>query len=310
MKQIVTLWHDKKARKKWLRYWLQDPFWGSLDIIAHYALRYVPVSVNAKIGATLGEIAGKYRFTKEQARVLHNLAILRPELNARERLSIALSMWRHIGQAMAEYSVMDKLYVEKRINIEHYDYLQTLIVQKQPIIFVSVHTGNWEIYGNYVIGYGMDLMCLYKPVRNRFSRHIADRARERMGGAIKLVDTNASNAMRLVCKQLANKNALWLAIDEVKNGQVSSPRFGRDLSLDETNAAYAVRLAQRYNAAIVPLWSTRHADSTFTFTIGEPFTVANNVTAAQEALIKLDTLLETWLKANLEQWYMLHELRL
>jgi KDO2-lipid IV(A) lauroyltransferase len=311
MSSLTTLWRDKWARKRWIRYWLKDPFWGSLDVIAHYALRYVPINVNAAIGAGLGEIAGTYRFTTEHARVLNNLSILRPDLDDKQRREIAIAMWRHIGQAMAEYSIMDKLYAAKRITIEQDHYLKALIAQKKAIIFVSVHTGNWELCGNYVNDYGFDVLCLYKPVRNRFSRKIADKARQRMGGGlIQLVDSNAPNAMRLVCKQLAKKGAVWLAIDEAKKGQVSSPRFGRDSDLEFTNAAYAIRLAQRYNAAIVPLWSIRQPNSHFNFSIGEPFTVANTDNAAHEALLKLDLLLASWLKQNLNQWYMLHELRL
>lgn len=308
--KLLELWRDKKARKYWIRYWLKDPFWGSLDYVAHYALRYVPIGLNAKIGATLGALAGQYRFTKDHARVLKNLEMLRPDLNTNERLNIALAMWRNIGQAMAEYSVMDKLYKAKRVTLENEPYLQPFIKSKQPIIFVFAHTGNWEVCGNYVIDYGFDVMGLYKPVRSRFSRRIADKARERMGGVIKLIDTNAPNAMRLVCKHLAANGALWIAIDEAKNAQVNSPRFGRDLPLDDTNAAYAIRLARRYGATIIPVWNQRNPDVTFTVTIGEPFKVADNDASTQEALIKLDALLETWLKAHLEQWYMLHELRL
>jgi KDO2-lipid IV(A) lauroyltransferase len=218
-------------------------------------------------------------------------------------------MWHNIGQAMAEYSLLDKLYAKKRVTLENFSYLQAFVETRQPVIFIFAHTGNWEICGNYVLDYGFAVMGLYKPVRNRFSSRIADLARARMGGVIKLVDANQPNAMRLICKHLAHQGALWIAIDEYKNAQVHGPRFGRPITQD-TNAAFAVRLAQRYQATLIPVWNRRTASARFTVTIGEPFQVAQGEVAATEALLKIDQLLDAWVIANLDQWYMLHELRL
>ncbi|MGZ8136140.1 MAG: lysophospholipid acyltransferase family protein [Methylococcaceae bacterium] len=306
----LTKWRDPQWRKATLRYWLQDPFWGGLDYLTHYALRYAPISFNAKAGAVLGELAGTYRFKAENGRIQRNLAVLRPDLSESGRRRLATSVWRNIGQAMTEYSLLDKLFAKNRVVLENGDYLKPFIENRQPAIFVFAHTGNWEICGNYVINYGFDVMGLYKPVRNRFSRHIADISRARMGGVINLIDANDSRAMRLICKHLANKGALWIAIDEHKNGQVHGPRFGRPLQTQDSNAAFAVRLAQRYQAAIIPVLNRRNEGSQFTVTIGQPFTVAKDDAAADAALLKLDQLLEEWVMANLDQWYMLHSLRL
>lgn len=324
---------DKNWRKKIIRYWLKDPFWGGLDYLGHYLLRYIPIVLNAGIGAFLGELAGKYRFKARSKRVKHNLSLLRPDLSQPARDLILTRMWRHIGQSMSEYSLLDKLHAKSRVNLLQGDYLQPFIANKQAVIFVSAHTGNWEVSANYVTEYGFDVLGLYQPLRNRFTRKIADIARKRIGvlsddsgsnakrkitgaareymgeGTTKLIETSP-NAMRLVCKHLANKGALWIGIDEVKNAQVQSPTLGRQLSLRDSNAAYAVRLAQRYDAAIIPVWSKRNAGSNFTVNIGKPLTVAQGDAARIETLVKLDQLLETWIMDNLEQWHMLHELRL
>ncbi|MFZ2726010.1 MAG: hypothetical protein WAX77_07170 [Methylococcaceae bacterium] len=308
--KLLTLWQDKKARKRWIRYWLAHPFWGMLNYITHYALRYVPIKVNAAIGSTLGEIAGTKRFVKTHQKVLRNLSLLRPDLDEKAKEQLAVQMWRNIGQSMTEYSLSDKLHKQALVSIENYDqHLLPLIEQKQAIIFVFAHTGNWESHGNYVREKGIDLMCLYKPVENRFSMRIAQNARARMGGVMKLVDASQPNAMRLVCKHLAAKGALWIAIDEEKNKQVLCPRFGRAISLDNSNLAYVVRLARRYRTAIVPLWTRREGLKQITF-IDKPLFVADNDEAVQAVELQLEAALENWIKQHLEQWYMLHELRL
>jgi KDO2-lipid IV(A) lauroyltransferase len=218
-------------------------------------------------------------------------------------------MWQNIGQSMSEYSLLDKIYADNRVLIVNSACLQPLIDHKQAVIFVFAHTGNWEICGNYVIGYGFDVMGLYKPVRNRFASRIADAARARMGGVIKLIASGPAS-MRLICRHLDNKGALWIAIDEVKKNQVNVPSFGRKPQTQHSNLAYAVRLAQRYNATIIPVWTRREAASRFTVKLGEPLTVAEGDSAFTEAFATLDQQLETWLINNLEQWYMLHEFRL
>ena len=301
--------NDKAWRKKQLRYWISDPFWGGLDLISHSLLRHLPISANAAVGSFLGPIAAAYRFKIENERARHNLAVLRADLDVHERDIMLTQMWQNIGQSMSEYSLLDKLFAENRVRIENSAYLQPFINHKQAVIFVFAHTGNWEICGNYVIGYGFDVMGLYKPVRNRFASRIADAARERMGGVIKLIESGPT-AMRLICKHLENNGALWIAIDEVKKNQVNVPSFGRKPQTQHSNLAYAVRLAQRYNAALVPVWTRREPASRFSVKLGEPLSVAAGDAAFTEAFTTLDQQLETWIIDNLEQWYMLHEFRL
>ncbi len=306
---LIQRFKDKQWRKKFIRYWVKDPFWGSLDYLTHYGLRYMPISLNAKVGQCLGYLAGKYRFKAVDERVKQNLAILRPDLDEAERDKIQVKMWQSIGQSMCEYSLLDKIYAQKRITMLHKEYLQPFIDEKQAVVFVFAHTGNWELCGNYVIDFGFDVMGLYKPVRNRFARKIADIARARMGGVIKLLEAN-SKSMRAMCKHLANDGAVWIAIDEYKLGQVHGPRLGRDIKSQDTNMAYAVRLAQRYNASIVPIWVTREEDLSFRIDFSKPFKVSKGDEAMDNAISTIDQLLENWVIKHLEQWYMLHELRL
>lgn len=308
-KPLLRFLNDKAWRKKQLRYWLTDPFWGGIDYFSHYLLRYLPIGSNAKVGVFLGPIAAKYRFKVENECAKHNLAILRADLSELERERILTRMWQSIGQSMSEYSLLDKIYAKNKVAIESSEYLQPLIDHKHAVIFVFAHTGNWEICGNYVLRYGFDVLGLYKPVRNRFASRIADAARERMGGVIKLIESGPK-AMRLICKHLADKGALWIAIDEVKNAQVNVPSFGRKPQTQNSNLAYAVRLAQRYDATIIPVWTERQADSNFLIKLGAPLTVAKNDLAFSDTFTALDCLLEEWIRNHLEQWYMLHEFRL
>jgi len=301
--------NNKQWRKYNIRYWFKDPFWGTLDYLTHYSLRYLSITTNAKVGQFLGPFAAKHRFKAADQRVKNNLAILRPDLDESARNTICHKMWQNIAQSMCEYSLLDKLINEAQVRVENRHYVEEAARNKQAVIFVSAHTGNWELRSKDLINLGFNPRFLYKPVRNRFALKIAINARTRMMDKSHLLEASPY-AMRTMCEHLANKHALWIAIDEYKDSQVLFPRLGRDLPIENTNVSYTVRLAQRYNATIIPIWTKREQDLSFSIKVSKPFKVAKGEQEKQQALVKLDHLLEEWVMDNLEQWYMLHQLRL
>lgn len=319
MNAFLEIWQDPPRRKKWLRQHVQEPFFGALGWPVHHLLRHLPLDLNAKLGAALGEAAGKYYLKGLTARVERNIALLRPDLDPATVHQLALEQWRHVGRARAEYSVLDRLYANRRLSVENDEPVRQFARGKRAVIFLFMHTGNWELGGGHLADLGFDVISLYKPVSNRFSQRLADRARQRLreltessrsSGKHRYLDTNEPGAMRKVCKHLAEHGALCIAMDEAKGGQVRSPSFGRGQPPSDTNLAYAVRLARRYDAVLVPGWGLRQADARFSLRGGEPIAVADTDQAAADALLALDSQLEQWIRANLGQWYMLHQLRL
>jgi KDO2-lipid IV(A) lauroyltransferase len=216
-------------------------------------------------------------------------------------------MWGNIGKAMCEYSILDLLWKKGRIHVENTQVIDECIANNQAIIFTAAHLGNWEAQASYAADNNLPLMAMYKPVRNRFSKKIADLARDRM--KIITVPTD-KNAIKNMCNHLANKGALWLPIDDFKNGQVHFPCFGRPIALKGTNASHIVRLAERYHAAIIPV-KTRRRD-TLSPHIDVRFCEAVMVHEGQveQALDKLNQMIESWVMEDLDQWFMLHELRM
>jgi KDO2-lipid IV(A) lauroyltransferase len=295
---------DRQWRKQWIRYWLQDPFWGGLDYGCHYLFRLLPLNVPAKIGAFLGPLAAHSRFKTAHSRAATNLQILRPDLSESQQKILLHKMWQNIGQTLSEYSIADLLWQAGRIAVKDDHFIKEAQQQDLPIIFVTVHLTNWEIISSYCIDNAISLLSLYQPEKNRFVTQLAENSRRKRG--TKTVAAG-SNALREMCKHLQNGGALWFAIDEYKNGQVLGPQLGRKTEINATNAAYAVRLAQRFNAVIIPYQTERHANSHFTVTFSQSLRVHNN---SAEVLSQLDELMASWILKRPEDWYMLHVLRL
>ena len=296
MRISITALKDRNMRKKLYRYWVSDIIFGGANFLTHYTLRYVPLWMNSFIGSKIGRLAGKYRFTQENQRAKYNLKLFRPNASDEEVDALLEVMWGNVGKALCEYSVLDKLWNKGRVEMKNSHIVEACVKQNQPIIFTGAHLGNWEAQAAYCVDEGIPLMAMFKPPRNRMD--------------ILTVPTD-KHAIKRMCDHLASKHALWLPIDDHKNGQVHTPRFGRPQALRGTNAAYIVRLAKRYNAAIIPV-RTKRLD-TFSPSLSATFHDAMYVNEDQDVddvLARLDGMIEEWVLENPEQWYMLHELRL
>lgn len=313
---LSSLFAGGFKRKQWIRYWLSDPVWGLLSFIGHFSLRYVPMRINAWIGRQLGVLAGKIRFKVKSDRARHNLTLLKPHLKDQELDHLIKRMWQNIGQTMCEYSILDKLWAKGRLDVHNDQGIHDCLQRKQAIIFTAAHLGNWEAQASYASDNNLPLLVMYKPVRNRFSRKISEIARKRMN--IKMEPTD-KYATRKMCKHLAQGKALWLPIDDFKDNQVHTPRFGRKLSLEKTNAAYIVRLAKRYNAAIILVRTKRmdHSEKSLLplpslkVVFSDPLQIEDKSDEGVYQFLKqLDKEIESWVLEDPEQWFMLHELRL
>lgn len=302
--KILQLLKDKQWRKRTTQYWLLDPFWGSLDYLCYYLFRLLPLNIPCKIGAFLGPLAVAWRFKSVNQHADNNLKTLKPELSEAHRKALLHKMWQNIGQTMSEYSIADLLWSDGRVEVKNQDYISECQKQGQPIIFVTVHLANWEIISSYCIDNNISLLSLYQPQDNRFVTQLAENSRSKIG--TKTIAAG-SNSLRVMCKHLTSGGALWFAIDEEKNGQIWGPQFGRNLPFQTSNVAYAVRLAERFNAAIIPYRTERKANSHFTVTFNQPLLVNGN---SAEVSLKLDKLIELWILEHPEDWYMLHKLKL
>lgn len=309
MKITAQKLSTQQGRKQLFRYWVLDPLFGGMGFFLHYFLRFVPMRVNSWIGAQLGKLVFNVYLTKEAHRAKHNLSLLKPELSQREINQLANKMWENIGQTFCEYSILDKLWDKGRVNVDDSEAIDYLMSGK-PVIFTAVHLGNWEAQASYVHAKNIPLMAMYKPVRNRFSRKISAIARSRMN--ILTIPTDAQ-AMRKMYRHLEKNGALWLPIDDLKKGQVHFPRFGRPIQLKGINASHIVRMAKKFDAAIVPVQITRvnQPPPSFDVKVHSPMLLTDKSDEGIAAFLhQIDKEVESWIMEKPEQWFMMHDLRL
>lgn len=280
-----------------LGYWLLDPLWGAVYHATYHGLRLLSCRTASALGARLGLAEGRKRYAEASLRAERCLAALRPDLAPQARAGAVDEMWRNVGRVHCEMPVIDRLWAAARIDLRGAEVLERALASRRPVVFAFSHLGNWELLAVAIQRAGFRLNVVYEDLRNRFERALANRSRRRLG--YRLVPPTRRGTRELYAA-LARGEAVGLAIDEFKNDDVRAPAFGRPPAGD-TNLRYAMRLAQRFDALVLPTYCLRTGPLAFTLHF------LDELPAPEGA--KLEALCESWIRAHPEQWYMLWRLR-
>jgi KDO2-lipid IV(A) lauroyltransferase len=212
---------------------------------------------------------------------------------------------------MTEFSVLHRLWDAGRITVEGVEHLDNARSAKKPILVACLHLGNWEVIPLTGIALGHCGSGIYMPPQNRFDRKIAVRAMQRYGAVL---FTPGPGAMRAAIKALTERAGPFVIfIDEYVRGHVFAPAFGRPLK-PEGNIAYVARLARMTGAEIIPAYSERLNDSAyFKVTFLPPVNIArgsNRDADLMENVVRINSVIEPIVMANLDQWYYLLDINL
>ncbi len=104
---------------------------------------------------------------RRHKRALTNLELAFPEKTAREREKIALQMWENLGRVMAETMQLDRILTDaRRVSFVNRDVLDRSDLASDPIMLVSLHTGNWELAVSPFTEAGFNPGAVYRLVDN------------------------------------------------------------------------------------------------------------------------------------------------
>ncbi len=299
-------------RKHWRWYFVKDPCMGALKYGMYHALRFIPVAWPSAVGACIAPFSQKlYRDMDFAQRISANMAVLNPASSETERQKAINSWWQNSGRIYAEFSAVEKLAAQQAQSKTLKTGITDATKAYENILFVSVHVGSWE-----VLFATLDL-CLkpavigpYQPEASRFSNRIIEASRRRRN---QFAFPPGQKSATYLSRFIKNKSAIgFFMIDEVSDDQIHFPLFGR-APVQSTNAARAVKIAMRSNALIVPIIMPRRSGTQFDVQILDPVEIrhsADDKDAVAETIQQLNQTLEPYVRAHLDQWYMLANLRL
>ena len=137
---------------------------------------------------------------RRHARADQHLAAAMPHLTADERARILDRMWDNLGRTAAETVLLPRLVAESD-RIELVDNGLNLEKAREGAVFVSLHTGNWEVVSIPLRRAGFDITAIYKPLTNPLvEQWLADQRRSLYGAGLTRLDRGIALKIRTLAK--------------------------------------------------------------------------------------------------------------
>jgi len=292
---------ERSFKERW-RHFTKVALPGNAMVVSHHALGLLPIDVTSAIGAWLGgQFAARNKV--RDARVRHNLAVLRPDLADPAKIDATVRrFWSNAGRGMAEFSVLRRLWTSDRVAVTGMDNLEAARATGRPRIGVFLHLGNWELAGPKMLSLGETSAQIAQTLANPYRHRIAMSVRKVF--ADKLIEPGPM-AGRQIIRSLKETGGLSMAGDEYMNGELLAPSFGRPLHLDG-NLGRAVRLAKMTNAIVVPYYCLRTEGAHFRMHITPYVDLDFSAeTWLEDGVRKMDAVITPIIVANIDQWLML-----
>lgn len=301
---IRWLLAGRDKRSAALRYWLIDPVAGAYFHAIHDTLRALPIDACSRSGAALTRLTRKF-YPDSDARARRLWQRHNPTRADKASTDAAMNrLWHNVGRTMHEYSVIDRLWADGRIEIEGIQHMHAARDRGQPIIVTPLHLANWEVVLVAGIANGYHGTGIYLPPDNRFLHAIISRVRTRYGARFIAA---GPNSLREAYRELRSGGGPFIIyIDEFMRERVQAPAFGRALN-PASNIFYAVQLAERSGAALIPAYCERLGDAArfrVTFLPQLVMSSASDKTQrVRENAEALNAAIEPVVRARLDQWY-------
>lgn len=275
-----------------------------MSALLHALMRRLPSDWASALGSFVVRKSVPYTRPGIMPNAKANLKRHRPDASEAELDAMVQTFLDGVGRVMGEYAVMARFVEEGRFEVSGLQAFRE-IAEREPIIAFGLHTGNWETFGPLFQHAGIPLASFYAPPEDPFERHVAESSRATFG--VELLSPDASGA-REGLRRLREKRVVMIFPDEVRNGQLMAPLFGRAPHA-KGNLAIAARLARHAGARFVICHSERVAPCRFHLDISAPFALPD-VMGGPDLLADvafLNARIEPIIARNIPRWYFLDD---
>ncbi|MFA5199724.1 MAG: ELM1/GtrOC1 family putative glycosyltransferase, partial [Candidatus Omnitrophota bacterium] len=262
---------------------------------------FLPLNFNLFWGRRLGDLI--YFFDKKHRRIANaniRYAFCR-RLGVNSCVQVTRQAYRAFGQNLIEISVLGRInnqYLEKYIHIENREFADLAFERGKGVIFVGVHGGNWELSNIICANLGVPFTLFVRDQGLPRLNELLNSYRLKLGA--KIFHKNAG--VRQLIEVLKNNQAIGMTIDQGgKAGQIVK-FFGKEASM----STGAVKLALKYDCAIVPVFYTRLRGPHTKVILDQVYTVSRSADPendVRENLQKLINIYEKYLRQYPQEYF-------
>jgi len=274
--------------------------WASLTF-AIWLFRLIPVDAASAAMGFLWRVFAP--LNKRHKRALRHLELALPHTTELEREKIVRGMWGNLGRVAAETFHIDRL-LDQDYRFEAVPDPETdqLIQNGGGCIFVSLHSGNWELCVQPAVKQGLEIAGVYQALTNEHT-DVALRSLRKDLYKAGLFSKGHSTARKLI-GILRNRGTVAMMGDLRELRGITVPFFGREAYATPVPAS----MARTVGLPIVVGRVVRKKGVKFRV---EARAIAVPVTEDKKADIEQTTahihrIFEEWIREHPEQWMWIH----
>jgi KDO2-lipid IV(A) lauroyltransferase len=262
----------------------------------------LPLPVVYKIAVFLGDIYYAFAYLDRRA-VKENLRVIFPEKSEKEIKGIRLRMSRNFAKYLADFFRFGKInqqYLNKYVRLENIHYYDAALKQQKGAVVLSAHIGNWELGGVISALLGYPFWAVALTHKNKKVNDFFNNQRENKG--MKVIPLG--KAAR-VCLNVLRRNEIVALVGDRDFSQSGSVLdfFGKPTYFPEGPAVFSLRTG----APIVPAFTLRNPDDTFTLKIEKPLEFSPTGDKQQDIcnlMLFYIKIFEDYIRQYPEQWFM------
>ncbi|MTI45803.1 lauroyl acyltransferase [Roseibium hamelinense] len=269
---------------------------------AVFLFRLIPIDAASSLMGFLWKSFAP--FNARHKRALRHLEVAFPDTTVQERERIVRRMWENLGRVAAETFFIDRLLTQDRRFEPVADELtQKVLEGNQPCIFVSLHSGNWELCVQPAVRKGIEITGVYQALKNPSADELLRGMRKELyrGG---LFSKSHETARKLI-SALRRGGVVAIMGDLRETRGIKVPFFGRPAFANPIPASLA-----RNNKVPIILGRTVRKNGVHFMIEGRGLVVP--VTDDKKADIEATTIeihrvFEEWIREHPEQWMWIHK---
>ena len=245
------------------------------------------------------------KLSKYHIIAINNCRIVFPNLNDYAIIKIINESWKNLGNNLFELTYLSKLINQRNLIVfEGLEVLEKIKKEAAPVIFFSIHSGNWEICAPILDQKGFNIGAIYRHINNKFfDKYIYKKRNESLNSKNSFYTPKGKISAKEILNGVKNNKNILLLVDQKDSSGVVIDFFGKKV---KTQIGF-LKIARKYNLKLIPLINIRLPNNKFKITFEKPLEHNNNLISDEEKMLEINNIIEKWIKENPENWFWQHK---
>ena len=245
------------------------------------------------------------RLSKYNKIAKNNCKIVFSDFSDKEITKIINNSWKNLGKNLYELNNLKKLIDDKNaIKILGLEKLKKIKKENSPVIFFSIHSGNWEICVPILDKSGFNIGAIYRHINNVFfDRYIFKKRTDSLKTKNSFYTPKGKLSAKEILEGVINNKNIFLLVDQKDSAGTLINFFGRKV---KTQTGF-LKIARKYNLKIIPMRNIRLPDNTLQITFEEPLDHSNDNISDEKKMLEINAIVERWIRESPENWFWQHK---